>query len=82
MWYGDQTSRRRRLFAMRPASAAARADVLYAQMGYPETAYLSDLYGRFVRVDIATDRITVTSSGMTGIMMLMQAWSALAIISC
>ena len=75
LWYGESDVRTPDFICDAASAALKRGQTFYThKWGIPalrETlaAYSGGLYG----TDIATDRITVTSSGMTGIMMAMQA---------
>ena len=75
LWYGESDVSTPDFICAAATEALQRGQTFYThKWGIPalrETlaAYTGNLYG----VDISTDRVTVTSSGMTGIMILMQA---------
>ena len=75
MWYGESDVTTPAFICDAASEALRRGQTFYThKWGIPKlretlATYTGGLYG----VDIATDRVTVTSSGMTGIMMLMQA---------
>ena len=75
LWYGESDVRTPDFICEAASAALKRGQTFYThKWGIPAlrealAAYSGSLYG----TDIATDRITVTSSGMTGIMMAMQA---------
>ena len=75
MWYGESDVKTPDFICDAAAAALKRGQTFYThKWGIPalrETlaTYTGGLYG----IDVSTGRVTVTSSGMTGIMMLMQA---------
>ena len=75
MWYGESDVTTPAFICDAASEALRRGQTFYThKWGIPKlretlATYTGGLYG----VNIATDRVTVTSSGMTGIMMLMQA---------
>ena len=75
MWYGESDVKTPPFICEAAAEALRRGQTFYThKWGIPrlrETLadYTSTLYG----IDVEPGRVTVTSSGMTGIMMLMQA---------
>ena len=75
MWYGESDVTTPAFICDAASEALRRGQTFYThKWGIPRlretlATYTGGLYG----VNIATDRVTVTSSGMTGIMMLMQA---------
>ena len=74
LWYGESDVPTPEFINRAAADALAAGHTFYThKRGIPElraalAAYSSSLYGR----DVAAERITVTSSGMTGIMTVMQ----------
>lgn len=75
MWYGESDVTTPSFICDAASDALRRGQTFYThKWGIPRlretlASYAGGLYG----ADISPDRITVTSSGMTGIMMLMQA---------
>ena len=75
MWYGESDVSTPDFICAAATEALQRGQTFYThKWGIPKlretlAAYTCDLYG----VDVSTNRVTVTSSGMTGIMILMQA---------
>ena len=75
MWYGESDVSTPDFICAAATDALQRGQTFYThKWGIPKlretlAAYTRNLYG----VDVSTDRVTVTSSGMTGIMILMQA---------
>lgn len=75
MWYGESDIKTPDFICDAASAALKRGQTFYThKWGIPalrETlaTYTGGLYG----IDVSTERVTVTSSGMTGIMMLMQA---------
>ncbi|MEE2689253.1 MAG: pyridoxal phosphate-dependent aminotransferase [Pseudomonadota bacterium] len=75
MWYGESDVSTPDFICAAATEALRRGQTFYThKWGIPKlretlAAYTCDLYG----VNISTNRVTVTSSGMTGIMILMQA---------
>ena len=75
MWYGESDITTPEFICDAAASALRRGQTFYThKWGIPRlretlAVYTGGLYG----TKIAKDRVTVTSSGMTGIMMMMQA---------
>ncbi len=75
MWYGESDVKTPDFICDAASAALKRGQTFYThKWGIPalrETlaTYTGGLYG----IDVSTERVTVTSSGMTGIMMLMQA---------
>lgn len=75
MWYGESDVSTPDFICAAATEALQRGQTFYThKWGIPRlretlAAYTRNLYG----VDVLADRVTVTSSGMTGIMILMQA---------
>jgi len=75
LWYGESDVTTPEFISEAAAAALRAGETFYThKWGIPElretlSTYMSTLYG----TPVETDRVTVTSSGMTGIMMVMQA---------
>jgi len=74
LWYGESDVTTPDFISKAASDALAAGHTFYThKQGIPElrstlAAYIAGLYG----IDLPADRITVTSSGMTGIMMVME----------
>ena len=74
LWYGESDVPTPDFISRAAADALAAGHTFYThKQGIPELrAALSGYTGALYGTDVAAERITVTSSGMTGIMMVMQ----------
>jgi aspartate/methionine/tyrosine aminotransferase len=75
MWYGESDVKTPDFICDAAALALKRGQTFYThKWGIPALRETLAIYnGGLYGIDVATERVTVTSSGMTGIMMLMQA---------
>jgi aspartate/methionine/tyrosine aminotransferase len=75
MWYGESDVKTPDFICDAASAALKRGQTFYThKWGIPALRETLAIYnGGLYGIDVATERVTVTSSGMTGIMMLMQA---------